>query len=297
MPSSNPFSDKGYQVFKNAVPSALIDECLFYLSKIKKRKTYLYYSQSIHRWIFPKLTESGFLLDSILNPSLQAQAPRFAKSVKDILYSEGVYKALHAVSGDAIDFVCWQDMAFDRSTGTIDHLDSWYLDTEQPGGVIGVWVALEDIFPESGPFFVCPGSHKLGPASKKQFPDHDQFLSHIQTRIIDHELTRLPMCLSKGDILIWNSLLIHGAFAASSESFSRKSLTAHFYPLGLRRNDGLSSKRLLSDMRCLQETSNPRIYRFHKPGRSPLFYAFGGPLLAIKQNLGFISSSAWNMRR
>lgn len=297
MSSVNSFADNGFQVFKNAVPYALIDECLFYLNKLKRRKTFIYYSQSTHRWIRPQLSEYGFLVDSILNPSLQIQAPRFAKSVKNILYCDGIYEALCSVSGDVLDFVSWQDMAFDKSTGTVDHLDSWYLDTEHPGGVIGVWIALEDISSESGPFFVCPGSHKLGPISKNDVFDHNQFLSQIQSRIADNHLKRMPMLLSKGDILLWNSLLIHGALSASSESFSRKSLTSHFYPLGKRRNDGLSSTQLLSDIRHLKSTSNPRIHRFQKPGRSPLFYALGGPLLAIKDRIGFISSSAWNMRR
>ena len=297
MPSSETFAAQGYQVFKNAVPSPLIDECLYYLNKVKKRKTYLYYSQSIHRWIRPKLSENGFLVNSILNPSLQVQAPRFARSVKNILYCDGVYDALCSVSGDTLDFVSWQDMAFDQSTGTVDHIDSWYLDTENPSGVIGVWIALEDISAESGPFFVCPGSHLLGPISNDETPNHDEFLALVQSRIVDYGLKKVPMLLKRGDILLWDSCLIHGAFSPSAECFSRKSLTSHFYALGKRRNDGLSAKTFLNDLRHLKETANSRIFRLLKPGRSPLFYALGGPLLAIKDRIGYVSSSAWNMRR
>ena len=36
-------------------------------------------------------------------------------------------------------------MFFDRSTGTVEHQDSWYLDTDPPGNLVGVWYALEDI--------------------------------------------------------------------------------------------------------------------------------------------------------
>ena len=97
MPSSETFAAQGYQVFKNAVPSPLIDECLYYLNKVKEKNISVLFSV-IHRWIRLKLLENGFLVNSILNPSLQVQAPRFARSVKNILY-DGVYDALCSVSG------------------------------------------------------------------------------------------------------------------------------------------------------------------------------------------------------
>jgi len=52
-------------------------------------------------------------------------------------------------------------MFFDQSVGTIEHQDSWYLDTEPAGRLIGVWYALEEIDRNSGPFFVVPKSHTL----------------------------------------------------------------------------------------------------------------------------------------
>ena len=99
------FLNQGYQVFKNAIPNDLVSDYLRNFEIIKHRKTFLYYSQSIHRWIRPKLSENGFLVNSILNPSLQVQAPRFAKSVKNIIYSTAVYDALCAVSTGFYDFI------------------------------------------------------------------------------------------------------------------------------------------------------------------------------------------------
>ena len=291
------FVDQGFVVFRNVIPSTLIDECLHFLSKAKRRKSYLYYSQSTHRWSTPNLSDSGHLIESILNPSQQIQAPNFARSVRNLLYNDSLYRSLCSVSTDTLDFVSWQDMAFDQSTGTIDHLDSWYLDTESPGGVIGAWFALEDIKRESGPFFVCPGSHHLGPISRNDVPNHDEFLSLIQKRIIDHKLTKLPILLNKGDLLLWHSQLIHGSFTPTDFHFSRKSLTSHFYPLGKRRNDSTTTDGLINDLRSLRSTSHPRIFRNVRFGRSPLFYACAGPLLLLKQRIGMISSRAWNMRR
>ena len=298
MISANPgYVKNGFAIYRDAIPSNLLDSCLHYLEKIKKRKSFLFYTQSTHRWEFPRLTRHGFLIESILNPSQQIQAPKFATSVRRVIYHESVYNVLRNAHPEANDFVSWQDMAFDRSTGTVDHLDSWYLDTEDPGGVVGIWIALEDIHMESGPFFVCPGSHHLGDIPRSRVPDHDSFLRHVKGRIEKHSFVKAPMLLKRGDILIWNSLLIHGAFAPKLDSSSRKSLTAHFYPLGKRRNDALLNNDFLGDLKCMQPTLHPRIHRLQKPGRSPIFYALGGPILAAKERIGLISSRAWNMRR
>jgi len=296
-PIAELYSEQGYFILRDTIPGPLIDNCLRALNAAKKRKSFVYYSQSTHRWITPQLSPSGFLTDSILNPSQHVQAPSLASSVRNIIYHQSVSDALSCIYPLHRDFVSWQDMLFDRSTGTIDHLDSWYLDTEVEGGLVGVWFALEDIAQQSGPFFVCPGSHKLGKISRETYPSHSSFLGKVQSRIVDHNLQRVPMCLHKGDILVWNSLLIHGAFDCQNEALSRKSLTSHYFPLGCRRSDSLSLRQLMTDLRSLRSTRNARIHRLSKFGRTPAFYAIGGPFLAIAQKVGCAIGDSWNMRR
>ena len=291
------YSELGYCVIRDAIPSNSIEDCLRSLELIKRRKTFLYYSQSTHRWIRPRCSERGYLYDSILNPSQQIQAPALASSVRKIIYHDIVFRALSALFPSHRDFVSWQDMLFDRSTGTVDHLDSWYLDTESQGHLVGIWFALEDIYEQSGPFFVSPGSHKLGPINKQDVAGHDEFLASIQRRIRQHDLKKHSLLVRKGDIVIWNSLAIHGAFGCQDEEYSRKSITSHYYPVGCRRNDAASWNDLIRDFKSLRATNHLRIHRLSKPGRTPLFYAVGGPLLAIRQQLGYISRNSWNMRR
>jgi phytanoyl-CoA hydroxylase len=237
------------------------------------------------------------LYDSILNPSQQLQAPRLSSAVRAIIYHRVVSDLLSKLYPLHRDFISWQDMLFDRSTGTVDHLDSWYLDTETDGGLVGVWFALEDIQRSSGPFFVCPESHKMGALSKREVRSHSDFLSAVQSRIRDYGLQKVPMILRKGDLLAWNSLTIHGSFECENENLSRKSLTSHYYPLGCRRSDSLQLSDLVRDLRSLKTTSNPRIHRLSKFGRTPLFYALGGSLLAIGQKVGLALGDSWNMRR
>ena len=76
------FLNQGYQVFKNAIPNDLVSGYLRNFEIIKHRKTFLYYSQSIHRWIRPRLSRSGYLTDSILNPSLHVKLPGLLNQLK-----------------------------------------------------------------------------------------------------------------------------------------------------------------------------------------------------------------------
>ena len=100
--------------------------------------------------------------------------------------------------------------------------------------------ALEDISMESGPFYVMPKSHKeYIERSNNDFmkKDHEVFVERIAKRIIDEHLVAKPLCLKKGSIVIWHPFLIHGSFPSTCDSASRKSMTAHYYPLGYERND------------------------------------------------------------
>jgi ectoine hydroxylase len=41
------------------------------------------------------------------------------------------------------------------------HSDAFHMTTEPKGYLVALWVALEDVTPESGPLFYYPGSHRL----------------------------------------------------------------------------------------------------------------------------------------
>ena len=50
-------------------------------------------------------------------------------------------------------------MYFDGNQKTWAHRDSHYIDAEETGRMIGVWIAAEDIDPGAGPFYVYARSH------------------------------------------------------------------------------------------------------------------------------------------
>ena len=68
---------------------------------------------------------------------------KFSKLGRDILQSQEVLDCLRRIS-DNNDFYMWQNMFFDKSTGTINHIDTWHLDTSPRGFMIAGWFALEN---------------------------------------------------------------------------------------------------------------------------------------------------------
>ncbi len=269
------YIDHGYVVVKNAISHAQIDRFLECYNSIKKNPLFVYFSQSTHVGTRPKLNEHGYIRESMQNANRLAFFPKFCKAFSECIYAASVASALERISGDT-DHVSWQNMFFDRSTGTIEHQDSWYLDTEPAGGVVGVWYALEDIQADCGPFFVVSGSHKHGLINRSEFPVHEQFVAEVQ-RVMNTFDAPKPMLLNKGDIILWHPFLIHGAFDCKDTSLSRKSFTSHFYPKSAVAKDTEASKKLsIYNHASPRPTCCPNLYsaaRFSDYIYSMLVYA------------------------
>jgi phytanoyl-CoA hydroxylase len=251
------YERSGYVIFKEMIPTPLIHEVRTALASLSRSKLSLYYSQSIHRWIRPRISSAGFMIDSMENPSWHMHLPHLRRATMNVIYHSRVTDALQLISGHT-KFCSWQDMLFDRSTGTIDHQDSWYLDTKPEGKLIGAWFALEDIHQDSGPFFVYPGSHKLPRVSEDEYPDHNDFIGKIMELRRESNLAKRHMDLPVGSVLFWHPNLIHGADFPADEQRSRKSLTSHYYPLGYLRKDSVS---LDHDAKMMKPTNNERMFR------------------------------------
>lgn len=129
------------------------------------------------------------------------------------------------------------------------HQDS-YLNPPQVGDFYAaVWVALESIHPDSGPFQYIPGSHRwpqvtrelilraLPPAQRDhKWPKHSE---EVLTALFEEEIakrdaqvvTHLPR---RGDVLIWHGRLLHRGSAPVVPGLRRKALIAHYSGVGHR---------------------------------------------------------------
>lgn len=157
-----------------------------------------------------------------------------------------------------------QSMYFESSKGTPEHFDVHFLGTDEALPMLGVWVALEDIDPCDGRFFVYPGSHDpafLGHASapalralRTQYAEQARVAIHGHQDQTDRSQLHAVMTskrslrqlidqagwhrhhprLRAGDVIVFSAELLHGSEVPSHVHASRHSLTGHFVTLNQR---------------------------------------------------------------
>ncbi|GJM09399.1 MAG: hypothetical protein DHS20C11_16750 [Lysobacteraceae bacterium] len=229
------YREQGYVVVPSLLSrrdcSAVIDA---FRCEVKPFEGHIYRQASAnpeeHKW-----TPAGTMLNSILNPVAvnPRQFPRFRDLVTRMLASDALFGAASELYDEAAGLV--QSMYFEGNPATWAHQDCYYLDSTREGDLMGAWLALEDIDPRSGQFYVMPGSHRLdllpNEGATSIAYNHDAYKQHVLDQIETHGLEKRSPRLNAGDVLFWGSRVIHGADEPVSHEYSRNSLTAHFIPL------------------------------------------------------------------
>ena len=182
----NYYLENGYAIFKSLISDEKIDRILIELKRFKESNK-IYYSQSEHNWrrIKKDLDKNGLLECSFENFTDLPWGKGISHAGRDILQSKEILLALRTLS-DYEDFCMWQNMFFDKSTGTIDHIDTWYLDTNPMGYLFGAWVALEDIDGKGGVFHVYPKSHLSKNKNWKNI-SHEEFITWSENEAKNYE--------------------------------------------------------------------------------------------------------------
>ena len=119
---------------------------------------------------------------------------------------------------------------FDKGTGQNLHRDTPAFFTDPINNYVGVWTALEDVQPDSGPLMYIKGGHKVS-------DDYDLYMSNCDENIyfesVIKECNKLnlevsQLCPSKGDTIIWHPQLPHGGSKITNPKISRKSIVGHY---------------------------------------------------------------------
>jgi len=205
------FAEQGYVVFDLGIPE---------FSEV---------AGSINRALEPRFGKAGRLSD----------AWRISPEVRRLACHQSVLRALQVLYGrNAFPF---QTLNFWRGTQQKAHSDTIHFHSFPARFMAGVWIALEDVEPDSGPLFYYPGSHKLpivtfadmgiagsaSAGSSKIYVDH--YEPHIR-RLIDRlRLAPAEALLRRGQALIWSANLLHGGSPIRREGSTRRSLVTHYY--------------------------------------------------------------------
>jgi phytanoyl-CoA hydroxylase len=135
--------------------------------------------------------------------------------------------ALAQILGD--EAVGVQSMYFYKEPGAhgqAAHQDYYYI-RNHPNTLTAAWVAMEYTNEENGCLYVIPGTHKLGLLAHgkvKNLEEHEAWTDETEGVDLSHEI---PVILNKGDILFFDSLLIHSSTRNRSERW-RRSYVCHY---------------------------------------------------------------------
>lgn len=228
------YDREGYVVIRGLIDPAECDRAHAAFEREVKPSSSFIYRQASANPEQNVYTSHGYVLNSILN--VQSLDPdRFATFRKlgtDIVTSANIQTALRILFGEAGKLV--QSMYFEGNPATWPHQDSYYLDSERIGGMTAAWIAVEDIKPGAGRFFVYPKTQLFDMA--KNGGDFDIAFNHARYKELvkkvleEHGFECRAPALSKGDALFWNGKTIHGSLETTDPQFSRRSFTGHYIP-------------------------------------------------------------------
>lgn len=135
--------------------------------------------------------------------------------------------------------IATQTLYFEYGSTQRLHRDPWYVNHSPRTHLFAVWIALEDIHPDSGPLNYVTGSHKL-PFYRFHTNDivfHDPRLTqtdrqtafrHMQEQIRSRKNSPVAALPKRGQAFLWHGSLIHGGSPVINPTLTRRSLVIHF---------------------------------------------------------------------
>ena len=132
----------------------------------------------------------------------------------------------------------FQTLNFRMGTQQEVHSDTVHFNAAPEGLMCGVWVALEDISPDSGPVLYYPGSHRLprltmadvGVKDRRGTPD-DYMRLYVPALAVQLESAGLQArtaTISKGQAFVWAANLAHGGSPITNPAQTRRSMVTHY---------------------------------------------------------------------
>lgn len=135
-------------------------------------------------------------------------------------------------------------LTFGKGSRQQMHQDTYVFHVWPMHYICGVWIACEDIHPDSGPLVFYPGSHReplYAPFDNYPQTQCRTASSEENLRYLDHlheTMARYPrkeFIARKGDALFWHGMLIHGGAPVRDDNLSRLSFVIHLLPPGASR--------------------------------------------------------------
>jgi ectoine hydroxylase-related dioxygenase (phytanoyl-CoA dioxygenase family) len=157
------------------------------------------------------------------------------KGILDILLCDPIVSILNQIKFQPTAlhaaFVPWKQIDIGWHYDSARELDDYSsIDANPVSDSIhtGVWVALDDVLLEHGPFTFIPKSHKWAYANeRKKHSDKSVFEFFDFFRNSKNNCKQEFFLANKGDILVWDGRLLHSV-KSPQENFERKAIIGHY---------------------------------------------------------------------
>ena len=218
------FERDGYVIVDLEPGSVDLDEIILDMNRINASEQKKLNPEIYHYNEFPRLIEAW----------------KQSESVKSLALDKTVQLALEELYGQKP--LPFSTINFTKGTEQPLHSDYFHFGSMPELMLAGVWVALQDIDPDSGPLAVAPGSHKgpivlpedLGivktPKSMADVKENYTVYEDYLTKYIeDNKFEVITPKLKKGQALIWAANMLHGAGSIANRDVTRYSQVTHYH--------------------------------------------------------------------
>lgn len=157
--------------------------------------------------------------------------------IRDMVLDRRLCRVLRTLF-EGTPLVC-NTLNFEYGSQQTDHIDTLYMPSRKPGGMLASWIALDEVGPSNGPLRYWPGSHRIPAyrfshgATNAIAEEMPAFRDYIERELERHALSPVTLEAEPGDVMIWHSQLLHGGCPIESASQTRRSLVTHYF----RRED------------------------------------------------------------
>jgi len=226
------YHDNGYVVIRNLISQTLCEEVRTTFITDVRSYTGKLYRQASAKPETHVLTTHGYMLNALMNiqDMEESKFSRFRKLALSVLTHPNLRKVVNGIMGR--ESIMAQSMYFEGNPSTWPHLDKDYLNSSEEGSMVGAWIALEDIQPGAGRFYVYPKSHRCQIENDSNIVLNRHIYERTIVEVLNaNQLSCYAPALRKGDVLFWHGSTIHGSLPTTDPQYSRSSFTGHYIPV------------------------------------------------------------------
>jgi len=228
------FERDGYVVFDPCIPAETLSSALTDLDSEYKPPP----KRTLVRRVGRRLGRSPYWPYAYRDENRIQDAWKVSSAVKEIARAAAVLDLLREFYGrEPLPF---QTLNLRVGTQQAPHADAFHFNSDPPGFMCGVWVALEDIDEASGPLVYFAGSHRLPEVTTAEVPmapteeEYGKYESYVDEQISRNGFEPRLGLLKKGQALLWSSNLLHGGSPRQDLGRTRHSQVTHYYFEGCR---------------------------------------------------------------